>query len=99
MERFTIYPHPTKRGYLLNVQADAMSHLDSRVVIPLVPLAELPRPATRLNPVVDIDGEQYVMLTQSMAAVSVKLLKHGVGSLADRYDEIVAAMDLLLQGF
>jgi toxin CcdB len=64
-----------------------------------VPLAELPRPAARLNPVVDIDGEQYVMLTQSMSAVPVKLLKQSVGSLADRYDEIVAAMDLLLQGF
>ncbi|TAM54282.1 MAG: plasmid maintenance protein CcdB [Paraburkholderia sp.] len=99
MERFTIYPHPTKRGYLLNVQADAMGHLDSRVVIPLVPLTELPKPATRLNPLVDIDGEQYVMVTQSMGAVSVKLLKQGVGSLSDRYDEIVAAMDLLLQGF
>jgi toxin CcdB len=99
MERFAIYPHPTKRGYLLNVQADTMGHLDSRVVIPLVPLAELPKPATRLNPVVDIDGAPYVMLTQSMGAISVKLLKQRVGSLADRYDEIVAAMDLLLQGF
>lgn len=76
-----------------------MGHLDSRVVIPLLPLAELPKPAIRLNPVVDIDGEQYVMLTQSMGAVSVKLLKQRVGSLADRDDEIGAAIDLLLQGF
>ena len=99
MERFTLYPHPTKRGYLLNVQADAMGHLGSRVVIPLVPLAELPKPATRLNPVVDVDGQPYVIVTQSMGAVPVKMLKHGVGNLADRYDEIIAAMDLLLQGF
>jgi toxin CcdB len=34
-----------------------------------------------------------------MGAVPVKLLKQSVGSLADRYDEIVAAMELLLQGF
>jgi len=99
MERFAIYPHPTKRGYLLNVQADSMGHLGSRVVIPLVPLAELPRPATRLNPVVDIDGERYVMVTQSIGAVPIKFLKHSVGSLAHRYDEVVAAIDLLLQGF
>lgn len=64
-----------------------------------VSLAGSPRPATRLNPVADIDGERYVMLTQSMGAVSVKLLKQSVGSLADRYDEVIAAIDLLLQGF
>jgi hypothetical protein len=76
-----------------------MGHIDSRFVILLVLLGELPKPATRFNPVVDVDGEQYVMLTQAMGAVSAKLLKQGVGSLADRYDEIVVAMDLLLQGF
>jgi toxin CcdB len=99
MERFNVYPNPSGRGYLLNVQADAMDHLATRVVIPLLPLDELPNPATGLNPLFVIDEAQYIMVTQSMAAVPVKLLKRSVCSLSDRYDEIVGALDLLLQGF
>jgi toxin CcdB len=99
MARFDVYAHPTKRGYLLNIQADALGNLESRVVIPLLPMSELQRPASRLNPLVEIDDEQFVMVTQSMAAVSVKLLRRRVSSLADRSHEIIAAIDLLLHGF
>jgi len=100
MARFNLYPHPTKRGYLLNVQADTTDHLDSRVVIPLVPLAEAPKPlAALLNPSVDIEGTSYVMLTQLMGAMPAKLLKQPVANLGYLSDEIVAAIDLLLQGY
>jgi hypothetical protein len=50
MERFTVYPHPDNRGYLLNIQADSIGHLGSRVVIPLLRASEYRLPASRLNP-------------------------------------------------
>lgn len=56
-------------------------------------------PASRLNPVLEIDGEAHVLVTQYLAAVPVKVLKTEEFSVARRRDEIVAAIDLLLQGF
>ncbi|QDX82035.1 plasmid maintenance protein CcdB [Denitratisoma sp. DHT3] len=99
MARFSVYPNPSSNGYLIDVQADAMSHFNTRMVIPLLPLAEAPKPATVLNPLFEIDGETYSMVTQYMAAYPVKALKSAVFGVEDRRDEIVAAIDLLLQGF
>jgi len=99
MDRFSVYPNPSGKGYLLNVQADSMSHFNTRVVIPLLPLDEAPKPAKTLNPLFNVDGKQYSMVMQYMAAVPVKALKNAVISVDHRRDEIVAAIDLLLQGF
>lgn len=99
MDRFSVYPNPSGQGYLINVQADFMSHFNTRVVIPLLPLDEAPKPANTLNPLFEIDGKRYSMVTQYMGAVPIKLLKNAVFSVDDRHDEVVAAIDLLLQGF
>lgn len=99
MDRFSVYRNPSGPGYLIDVQAGAMSHFNTRVVIPLLPITEAPTPATRLNPLFEIDAERYSMVTQYMAAVPVKALGGVVFSAKDRHDDIVAAIDLLLQGF
>ena len=39
MTRFDVYPNPDGEGYLLDVQADVLSYLLSRVVVPLQPKA------------------------------------------------------------
>lgn len=99
MDRFNVYSNPSGKGYLINVQADSMSHFNTRMVIPLLPLNEAPKPATILNPLFEIDGEMFSMVTQYMAAYPVKALKSSVFNANSRHDEIVAAIDLLLQGF
>jgi len=58
-----------------------------------------PAPARILNPLFDIDGRQHVMATQYLAAVPAKLLKNAIFHADGRREEIVAAVDLLLQGF
>lgn len=55
--------------------------------------------AGTLNPVFEIDGERVVMATQGMAAVPLSILKHPVTTLEPMRAEIVAAIDLLFQGF
>jgi toxin CcdB len=62
-------------------------------------LEDIPEYARTLNPVFDIGGKRVVMMTQGMAAVPCQLLKQPVTSLAHRHTEIVAALDLLFQGF
>jgi toxin CcdB len=68
-------------------------------MVPLLPLDVAPKPAGILNPLFDIDGATYSMVTQYMAAVPVKALKSIIFSAEDRRNEIVAAIDVLLQGF
>lgn len=99
MGRFSVYPNPLGLGYLVNVQADFMQPFNTRVVIPLLPLSEAPTPAKTLNPLFDIDGAQYSMVTQFIAAVPVVELKDPVFSVQNRSDDIVTAIDFLLHGY
>ena len=99
MARFDVYRNPDGPGCLLDIQADLLSHLNTRVVVPLLPRAQAPQPARTLNPCFDIAEESLVMSTQFMAAVPATLLKHPLANLSGRHDDIVAAIDLLMQGF
>jgi toxin CcdB len=98
MARFDYYPHPDG-GYLLDVQANLMSELNTRVVIPLMPRNMAPKPAGRLNPVFRIKGKAFVMVTQFLAAISLDELREKAGSLAHRDGEIGDALDMLFVGF
>ncbi len=56
MARFDVYPYQGGQGLLLDVQADLLEHLNTRVVVPLLPMDLTPKPARRLNPVFEING-------------------------------------------
>lgn len=99
MARFDAFANPEGAGYLLVVQAGILDHLNTRVVVPLLPPSEAPLPARILNPVFDIGTDSVVMVTQFMAAVPCTLLKNPLTTLESRRGEIVAAIDLLMQGF
>jgi len=99
MARFDIFKSRGELGYLLDVQSDLLSGLNTRVVVPLLPKSSAPTPAQRLNPVFSIEGQELVMATQYMAAVPEAELRSRVGSLAEKQDEISAALDMLFLGF
>ena len=90
--------HRLGDGLVLDCQADLLDHLNSRFVVPLLPLDEAPKPAKRLNPIFEVDGKDYVMATQFAAAVQRKDLGKVVISLADRGLEITGAVDVLISG-
>ncbi len=97
MARFDLYP--ADLGYLLDVQADLLDNLNTRVVVPVMPFAKAPRPASILNPVFDIHEEPHVMVTQFLSAVPLHVLGKPSGSLLTRSDQITRALDFLYQGF
>jgi toxin CcdB len=99
MARYNVYPNPDGEGFLLDVQAEIHSLLNTRIVVPLLPLRVAPTPARTLNPLFELNGEAHSMVTQYMAAVPVSMLKGRIASVEDRCAEIVAAIDLLMQGF
>jgi toxin CcdB len=98
MARFDVYASPDGRGYLLDVQADLLDSLNTRVVVPLMPLGTAPSPAKRLNPVFDIQNERHVMVTQFLSAVPVFILKTPISNLALHDTEIMGALDILTTG-
>ena len=99
MSKYDVYPNPSGEGYLLDVQTDLLSDLNTRVVVPLLPRSKAPRAASRLNPIFDVNGAQFVMVTQFMAAVPIGFLKQPVGNLAEDYESVTVAIDMLMQGF
>jgi len=56
-------------------------------------------PAGRLNPVLDIDGDLYALQPHLMTAVEEKTLGRPVGNVLRHYDRIVAAVDMVFNGF
>ena len=84
--------------YLLELQADMLSALDTCLVAPLVPAADFGPAATRLNPGVRIGNRNLVMDTALMAGVPRKLLGERVVSLAHRSVDILGAVDFLVSG-
>ena len=100
MARHDVHPMPGKgNGYVLDVQAELLSHLNTRVVVPLLPEDTAPPPISELNPVFEVKGKRHVMVTQALSAVPVGELKRAVTSLDMRHDIITKALDLLLVGF
>ena len=98
MARYDFYANPDSPGYLLDVQADLLDNLSTRVVVPMMPVGAAPPVLKRLNPIFDIQSERHVMVTEFMAAVPASILKTPAGSLAQHDTEITDALDMLLTG-
>lgn len=99
MARFEIFQNEGGSGYLLDVQSELLSGLNTRVVVPLLPKAAAPSPAQWLNPMFKVEGQELMMATQFMAAIPESELRVGIGSLAEQQHEISTALDMLFLGF
>lgn len=104
MAQFDVYRNPNPASarnipYLLDVQSDLLSHLVTRVVVPLSRLEVVNgKTASLLNPVFDISGEQLVLLTQEMAGVSAKPLRNPIANLKENHADIIRALDVVFTG-
>lgn len=96
MAQFDLYR--LGNAYVIDVQADLLDGLNTRVVVPLLPEAEAPRPASRLNPVFLIEARPHVLVPQFMAAIPLAELGRKTGSLAQERDRIKPAIDMVFDG-
>ena len=99
MPQFDVFKNVAEPGYLLDCQSDALSGLNTRLVVPLLPTDYAPKPSHRLNPLLSMDQEQFVMMTHFVSAVPTRDLGQAVGSLAQEYTVIMNAFDMLLTGY
>jgi toxin CcdB len=98
--RFDVYAMP--RGvapYVVDVQAGFLSHLASRMVIPIVTEAKMPQRVNYLHPVLGINGDRHVLVTHQLTSILKHDLKRPIASLSAYQDEITRALELLFTGF
>jgi toxin CcdB len=104
MAQFDVYENRDQQTrqaipYLLDVQADLLDTLATRVVVPLVTAATMGKAIKDLNPQFTIRETAVFMSTAELAGVSVRSLGKKVGSLKDQRNPIIAALDFLFTGF
>lgn len=85
--------------FVVDCQADLLSDLETRFVVPLVPAAESWGNVRRLNPRLSFRAEPYVLLPQEAMTLNRRELSVPIGSLADHDLEIGNALDMLISGF
>lgn len=104
MAQFTVCenknPHTRSAvPFLLDVQNDLLADLETRVVVPLCPLSTMKGNALRtLTPILEIEGERFVMLTPQMAGIPKSELGLPVTRGEHYRFQIIAAIDFLLTG-
>lgn len=105
MAQFDVFPNTDEETAavvpcVLDVQSNFLDRLSTCLVVPLVtPEALDALPILRLNPFLTIDGKNLVALTQDIAPVPRRLLRHPVTNLSTQREEILAALDFLFTGF
>ncbi len=104
MAQFDVYLNPNPATshvipYYLNVQADLLDALNTRVIVPLVRAGEMGPSINNLHPTFKIKGEPVVMSTAELAGLPMRALGDRVASLKNKRDEIIAALDLVFTGF
>jgi toxin CcdB len=104
MAQFDVFENPNEVTnqvipYLLDVQADLLDALSTRVVVPLVAASSVSKTIKHLNPAFVIEDTAVFMSTAELAGVPVRSMGQKVGSLINHRQEIVAALDFLFTGF
>ena len=104
MKQFDIVANPfpksrDRQPYLVTLQSDLLARsLDTVVVAPLEP-AKSSTFADRLNPRVEVDGQDLVLIAQEIVTVRKSVLGAPRGSIASERDKIIGALDLLFTGY
>jgi toxin CcdB len=104
MAQFDVFENPNQETnqavpYLLDVQADLLDDLSTRVVVPLVAASAMGKAVKHLNPEFKIRNATVFMSTAELAGVPVSYMGEKAGSLKDQRQEIIAALDFLFTGF
>lgn len=99
MARFDVYRDRQGAELMIDCQADVLSGLNTRFVVPLMAPEVAPVAARQLNPQFDVAGERLVMVTQFAAAIDNRLIGERVGSLAEEHPTIMNALDMLISGY
>ncbi len=101
MPQFAVHRHRNaatriRFPLLLDVQTDLLGALGTRVA---PASAATNRSAMQtINPVCNVDGKPYLLITPQLAGIAAKELGPAIADLSDDRQAIIAALDLLFTG-
>jgi len=103
MAQFDVYLNPNQKTnqqipFLLDVQADMLDSLATRIVVPLFLPSAFGKPVQHLTPQFKIKSKKVIMSTAELAGVSVTILGDKIANLHESRNEIIAALDFLFTG-
>lgn len=104
MSQFTLYENKDKNSnktypYFVDVQNNLMNQLNSRLVIPLSPVAKVKdKVAKKLCPIIHVDDADFILVTNQMTTVPKSKLKSEVTCLENYRYQIIDAIDMLIIG-
>ena len=99
MAQFDVYGRRNGPGFLLDYQADVLSPLATRFVVPLLPRSSMTTAFARLNPMFVISGQEAILMPQNAATVLARELDQWVVSLETERYVIMNAVDFLTGGY
>ncbi len=105
MAQFVIhqYKNSTSKStvpYLLDIQNDFLEDLETRLVIPVYPMIVLQgKRLTKLTPVIEIVGAQYILMIPELASISKKYLGVEILNISQHRTMVLSAIDLMVTGF
>ncbi len=103
MAQFDVYLNPNTETnhnipYLVDVQADLLDVLATRIVIPLHTMTSMPKPARHLNPILEISDERFVLSTAELAGIPTAMLGTPIDNLKTYREDVIAALDFVCTG-
>jgi toxin CcdB len=103
MSQFEVFANPVVRArssypFVVVLQANMAQSGRERAVAPAAPRAALPVIANLLTPIMTIERNEFVLLVTLVTTIPAPSLGRAVASLADRRDDILAAIDYLFFG-
>ena len=104
MARFDVYPTPIAderrhTPFWLDVQADHLQPLATRVMLPLRRMSARQQVTQRLNPEFEIEGRRVFADTANIGTYPLALLRRPVASLRHERLVIDDALDFLFAGY
>lgn len=97
MATFDVYEARGQTVFWLDCQAETLSHLSRRFVVPLMWELDV-APISRLHPVFTIAGQRRFMATDLAGNIPARELGTRIGSLNHERYRILDAIDYLLSG-
>lgn len=102
MPQFDVFRNPDAASrrvfpFVVSLQSDLVDVASDRVVAPLALRERVPGTG-RLTPVVQLDGDDYVVFIRTLETLPARLLPRRVANLARHRDALLGAVDLLFYG-
>ncbi len=100
MAQFDVYRYSEAVPFVVDIQADLLSGLKTRTVIPLLAQAQAKQEQLpKLKPIIKVKGKNYVLMTTDIGTLRNSELKEPLDNVTNQRQTIVDAIDFLFQGF